>query len=262
MFVYLVTNKINNKKYVGLTTHSDPLHQWKIHRQHYRAPSRKYASKLYPAMRKYGVEAFECEVIDQASSIEELCEKEALWIRHHRTLTEGYNILPGAKGIAHGDIPEELRAARRRGAAKANRERWSKMTEADRHELVVRIRAKYTPQDRSRKTSEFWASEAGEIAKVVRSERMRAYKATLDPEARRMQAKAGSNAAAAVNSKTYVVTDPDGNVHDVRGLAQFWRNFVQGRPDAITLYYFTAMAKKKKKSHLGWTCKEIPDSEK
>lgn len=92
MLIYVVTNKINGKQYVGQTIKT--LHErWMLHlwcaKNNYRWP-------IYAAIRKYGIQSFELQVIDVAISSEELDEKEVYWIAKLKTLSpNGYNIAVG-----------------------------------------------------------------------------------------------------------------------------------------------------------------------
>lgn len=98
MHIYLITNLINLKCYVGLTRKSDVTKRFKAHKSNYRS-NRK--GILYEAMRKYGIENFKFESIDSASSIDELKNKEIYWISRINSLSpNGYNLLQG------GDLSE------------------------------------------------------------------------------------------------------------------------------------------------------------
>lgn len=90
MIIYVITNKINGKQYVGQTKGS--LEQrWNQHK-HY--ASHCYALKA--AISKYGADNFSIEQIDSANSREELNEKERYWIEKLNTLSpNGYNLTTG-----------------------------------------------------------------------------------------------------------------------------------------------------------------------
>lgn len=62
--VYLITNKLDDKKYVGKTERSLDV-RWKQH-----VNCSKYGSSLYVhrAMRKYGVEAFNVSMLEVQQS--------------------------------------------------------------------------------------------------------------------------------------------------------------------------------------------------
>ena len=50
--IYVITNKINNKKYIGKS--SDIKKRWEYHKQKYES-TREWNKTLYKAFRKYGV---------------------------------------------------------------------------------------------------------------------------------------------------------------------------------------------------------------
>jgi len=100
MIIYLITNTINGKKYVGQhcgTTDS----RWKQHLQ--AALKLEDPKPLYASMRKYGIENFKYEVLEVLGNDADealLDEREKHWIKHYNTLKEGYNV-----GMI---IPEEV----------------------------------------------------------------------------------------------------------------------------------------------------------
>jgi group I intron endonuclease len=100
VIVYTAVNKINGKRYVGITK---------------RELSRRVAAHIneakFPFQRaliKYGVQSFEIYVIDSADTWKALCEKEIYWIQFYGcTSPAGYNLTYGGDG----SIPtEEVRA--------------------------------------------------------------------------------------------------------------------------------------------------------
>ena len=56
-YIYKITNIINQKSYIGKTTHNDPNQRWKEH-QRERLQERSAQRALYRALNKYGVENF------------------------------------------------------------------------------------------------------------------------------------------------------------------------------------------------------------
>lgn len=98
MIVYLATNKINGKKYVGQTVRSLE-ERWK---DHCRAKDDNY---FHRAIHKYGVENFSLEVLDTAESGKELDEKEMFWIKKLNTLfPRGYNLKEGGNVSMRGRL--------------------------------------------------------------------------------------------------------------------------------------------------------------
>lgn len=101
MIIYLITNKINQKKYVGQhcgTTDS----RWK---QHLAAALKLEDPKpLYAAFRKYGVDNFTYEVLEtlpKDANEELLDEREIYFIKYYDTFIKngkGYNLTLGGDG--------------------------------------------------------------------------------------------------------------------------------------------------------------------
>ena len=105
-YIYLITNKINNKKYVGKTIHSIEK-RWK---EHIRDSKKEKCEirPLYRAIRKYGAENFSIKEIDTGQG-EELSSKEQYWIRHYNTYEDGYNATLGGDGKILLDYNEIIR---------------------------------------------------------------------------------------------------------------------------------------------------------
>ncbi|MEH2148596.1 GIY-YIG nuclease family protein [Nostoc sp.] len=92
--IYLITNLIDGKQYVGLTTTSLD-ERWG---RHLEQVLRKNASLLHKAIASFGKGNFTIEAIDSASSPKELRAKEREWIKKLNTLTpNGYNVTNGGE---------------------------------------------------------------------------------------------------------------------------------------------------------------------
>lgn len=89
--VYKITNKINGKSYVGITTQGIK----ERFKQHCQAKS-----CVGNAIRKYGKENFEISLIDVANGHKELMEKEIYWIDYCNTFGSGYNMTVGGEGVS------------------------------------------------------------------------------------------------------------------------------------------------------------------
>ena len=89
--IYKITNKINNKVYIGQSKLIEK--RWKEHLADYERKD----TKLYFAFRKYGIENFLFEIIEECS-IEELNEREIFWIKQYNSYNEGYNMDLGGAG--------------------------------------------------------------------------------------------------------------------------------------------------------------------
>ena len=94
-FIYVITNDINGKQYVGKT--NDTIEN--RYEQHLRDRKKRKCEKrpLYSAMNKYGVEHFSIEELEECSS-EEAPTREAYWIDKLNTYHYGYNATRGGDG--------------------------------------------------------------------------------------------------------------------------------------------------------------------
>jgi len=104
MIIYIITNLVTDKKYVGQTMQKDPKSRWYDHQRDAFKNNKKYP--LYNSMRKHGKENFTWEIVDHASSMQELNELESAW--ENKLLNEGvelYNLREtgGNKG-SHSEI--------------------------------------------------------------------------------------------------------------------------------------------------------------
>ena len=95
--IYKIVNKANNKIYVGQSIDIEERwkqHQWKA----FNSNELAYNSAIHSAFRKYGLENFYYEVIEECLP-EELNEREIYWIEQLQSVVpNGYNILSGGQG--------------------------------------------------------------------------------------------------------------------------------------------------------------------
>jgi len=106
MKVYCIENIIDGKKYVGITQQTIEQ-RYKAHLSHTRnekSTNRKY---LHNAMSKHGVDNFIVYELDNATTKEELYEKEVHWIDKLDTKTNGYNLTVGGEGCTGWSATEE-----------------------------------------------------------------------------------------------------------------------------------------------------------
>lgn len=92
MLIYKITNKINNKCYIGQTIKSAEERWWE-HQQHaFGKHSNDVNKTLYRAIRKYGLGNFTFEVLqDGINDFEELDKAEIYWIDYYNSFVKGYN---------------------------------------------------------------------------------------------------------------------------------------------------------------------------
>lgn len=97
-YIYLITNNVNGKVYVGKTEDSIE-HRFKEHI----CDSRKERCKnrpLYRAINKYGVENFKIELIEETDNPE---IREEYWISCYNSYHNGYNATRGGDGKKYID---------------------------------------------------------------------------------------------------------------------------------------------------------------
>lgn len=96
LIIYKITNKINQKPYIGYTKTSI-ADRWK---RHIKELDKGTNRKLYDAMRKYGKEDFTIEEIDSSESatVDEWLELETLYIIVYDSVDNGYNMTYGGIG--------------------------------------------------------------------------------------------------------------------------------------------------------------------
>jgi group I intron endonuclease len=93
MIIYKITNSVNGKVYIGLSTKTLKERR-STHKQDFLS-GKKIGYKLYKAFAKYGFESFSWEVIDVALSSDELKDKERFWIKEYNSFNVGYNMTLG-----------------------------------------------------------------------------------------------------------------------------------------------------------------------
>ena len=95
MQAYLITNKINNNGYIGITTRS-LSRRWYEHR----FVANSCGQLLGKAIKKYGEQAFEIMPIASAKTLENLKEVEKdLIIQFQTKVPFGYNLTDGGDGV-------------------------------------------------------------------------------------------------------------------------------------------------------------------
>ena len=96
-WIYLITNDINQKQYIGKTEYENIQKRWKEHLRDYK--KQRYEKRpLYDAMNKYGVKHFHIQEIEYVPPEIDLEEREQYWINYYDTYHNGYNATKGGDG--------------------------------------------------------------------------------------------------------------------------------------------------------------------
>ena len=98
-FIYKITNKLNNKVYIGQTIQK-PIERFY---KHCAKKCDKYILNMviHKAIFKYGKDNFTFEVIEEVPK-QQLNEREEYWIKYYNSYTDGYN---STKGGQKGNKP-------------------------------------------------------------------------------------------------------------------------------------------------------------
>ena len=92
--IYKITNKINNKVYIGQSINIEK--RWGEHKHNaFNQNTHTYYYPLYLAIRKYGLDSFVFEIIEECLT-EELTIREQYWMDYYHSLDGncGYNLVP------------------------------------------------------------------------------------------------------------------------------------------------------------------------
>ena len=107
--IYLITNLINQKKYVGITKKTIE-ERWKDHIDTAYKRKKKYA--IHNAINKYGPENFSIVLLEE----HENAQQECYWIDHYKTFDEGYNLTKGGDGTIGIVLTEDEKIERTKRA--------------------------------------------------------------------------------------------------------------------------------------------------
>lgn len=107
--IYIITNQINGKVYIGQSQNIEL--RWKAHRNRpFNSNSNDYEKPLYRAIRKYGLDNFSFQILEQCD-IKDLDNREKYWIDYYKStdVNNGYNLTKGGETGVPIKISEEER---------------------------------------------------------------------------------------------------------------------------------------------------------
>lgn len=116
--IYLISNVINNKLYVGLTTES-LNERWNHHKSDFNRflknlkegvtlTSKRFCVKLCRAFNKYDLKNFKIEILDTEDDIAILKKLETEYIKQLDTIKNGYNIQDGGEHQSHSEKTKKI----------------------------------------------------------------------------------------------------------------------------------------------------------
>lgn len=93
MIIYKMENKLNGKVYIGQTRRS---FEQRIS-EHINGAKRGEDFHIGQAIRKYGIENFDCSIIAETDDINVLNDMEEFYIKKYNSVETGYNLAYGGK---------------------------------------------------------------------------------------------------------------------------------------------------------------------
>lgn len=100
--IYKIENLVNHKCYIGQAV--DINKRWRRHHETCTdITSREYEYPIYRAMRKYGIDNFSFEIIEECLR-EELNEKERFYVEKYNAFFNGYNQTLGGDGAVNTEF--------------------------------------------------------------------------------------------------------------------------------------------------------------
>lgn len=175
--IYCHTNKVNGKRYVGQTVNSMEF-RWK---DHLRSANRNEGARLFGrALRKYGADAFEHEVLETVETQAEADKTEAKWIAQLRSRApKGYNLAVGGGGPGyHHDDSKRL-------IASASKRQFAEMTPEQRAVRLATTIHIWTPERRARSGAR---CKTKKVREIVSSSQKRLWsKLTVEEKSARVR---------------------------------------------------------------------------
>lgn len=100
--VYCITNKINDKKYIGLTSQE-------INERIKKGKGYKPMTKIKKSIEKYGWNNFEVDILFKTQNKKEAEEKEKYFIKRYDTIEQGYNKQSGGYKTTGYKVDDETK---------------------------------------------------------------------------------------------------------------------------------------------------------
>lgn len=151
--IYKHTNLINGKVYIGQTCQK-PEARWDNGNGYSKCP------KFYLAIKKYGWENFNHEILESNLTKAEAGLREQYWIAFYNSQEEGYNISPGGE---HNTYPKESREK----MSKSAKERFLKEEERIKQSERMKNNYKNNPNFHKDLKRPIKCIETGEIFESV-----------------------------------------------------------------------------------------------
>lgn len=250
MIVYKITNKKNNKCYIGITTKSLE-ERWKGHITHSTHENKK-RRKIYYAIKKHGIEYFEIQQIDTATTKEELLYKESFYIEKYNSFINGYNMNQGGTGLLYHTEESKQKMSENNFWKGKNRSGEKNPMFGKTHTEEVKEKISNVNKNNQYRVGKKHSDET----KLLMAERAKGNKRKLGKKVSEEGRKNISIAQKNRNNENYTkrrykVIDPDGKEYIINNMSEFCKthNISHGN--------MTAVLKKIYKSTKGYYAEEI-----
>jgi group I intron endonuclease len=156
MLIYRVKNVLNNKVYIGKWNHPTVDQRWRLHKSAVKRGSSYY---FHRALRKYGFDAFQIEVIDKADSPTRLSELEIAYIALYQSNDpeKGYNMTSGGEGTSGFKMSEE----RKKWKSVHSKKFWN---DPEYRILQTKSHQEWWTPERREKQAKLQSTKTGEIS--------------------------------------------------------------------------------------------------
>jgi group I intron endonuclease len=151
--IYKATNLVNEKSYIGQTIRTLKLRK----KQHaWYALYNRDNTYFHSALRKYGVENFDWEVIDECVNAESLNKMEIYYIGYYDTYNNGYNLTLGGSNLMSEKVKKKISEANKgkKHSEETKRkisqtEKGKKLSEETRRKISEAFKGKNHPRARA-----------------------------------------------------------------------------------------------------------------
>ena len=148
--IYIITNKVNGKQYIGQTI--SPSVRFQHHIRDARN-SKKNHRLLARAICKYGAESFEYKIVEENIPLNEVHQRERWWIEtKHTKKPNGYNLTDGGEGTFGYSHTEEAKQKMSKSAK--GRKLKVPRSEEYRKAISERQKGRFLSEETKRKISE------------------------------------------------------------------------------------------------------------
>jgi group I intron endonuclease len=220
--IYKITNKINNKSYIGQTTRT--LKE-RLYCHKYRAFTEKKNHPLYCAMRKYGYENFYFKILEKTNDIN---IAEEWYIRKYKTNKIGYNIVKGGNNFKHNIYTKKK-------MSKIAIERFKNL---ENHPMYNKHHSKETKIKISKANKNMFTGINNPFYGKKHSEKI-------------LKKIAESKSKIVYKGKNWKVISPEGIIIIINNLKVFCKN------NNLLYHSLKGVAHNTQKYHKGWMCEKI-----